>query len=455
MKRLAPTRFLIICAIGVAPVAGVAQSTSSLPDKISAYLRPYTSTGNFSGSILVIQSGKTLFQDSYGLSDVQSRAPNRDDTKYHIASMSMQFTAAAVLRLVEQGKLSLDTKVSEIVADVPNGEKITIRELLQENSGLPDANDLPGYDDLLNAHQTPETLVQFIRGRTPLHEPGAPSDIEEHSAYNLLALIIERTTGLSFKEAMRREVFAPLKMDHTGVDDDGPIEPPVAMGHVEDGAVSLKAGPRIHYSAKTGNGSVYSTIGDERRWLAAFFSKGFLSDDHRQQILDWGDGYGWTKSTTPRFKAPIYYMGGELPGFTSYIIYMPRLDAGIVILSNSHMQVPPGMGLDLAALLDGGEYHPFELRAAPLGAEEISHVVGRFRFGPNFYRPNGTLELVAGQGGLILRWPDWGPDSPVLVEDGHHFIDRHYWTRFSVEDDASGQASQLTFGKFKGQRVPD
>jgi hypothetical protein len=134
---------------------------------------------------------------------------------------------------------------------------------------------------------------------------------------------------------------------------------------------------------------------------------------------------------------------------------MPRLDAGIIILSNSHMQVPPGMGFDLAALLDGGEYHAFELRAAPLGADEIAHVVGRFRFGPDFYRPNGTLELVAGQGGLILRWPDWGPDSPVLVEDSHHFIDRHYWTRFSLEDDASGQASQLTFGKFKGQRAPD
>jgi D-alanyl-D-alanine carboxypeptidase len=454
VKRFTPKRFLIVCAMSVAPVSGIAQSTSSLHDKISAYLRSYVSTGNFSGSILVVESGKTLFQNSYGFSDVDSRAPNKVDTKYHIASLSMQFTAAAAMRLVEQGKLSLDTKVSDIVADVPNGQKITVRELLQEDSGLPDANDLPGFDELLNAHQTPETLVQFIRGRPPIREPGGKSQSEEHSAYNLLALIIERTTGLPFKEAMRREVFAPLKMDHSGIDDDGPIEAPVARGHVENGAVSLKAAPRIHWSAKTGNASVYSTIGDERRWLAGFFSNAFLSDDRRQEILGWGDGYGWTKSVNPRLKEPVYFMNGQSPGFTSIVIYMPKLKAGIIILSNSQIPVPTPMGFDLAAMLDGGEYHAPELRAGPLGADEISHVVGRFHFGPDFFRPNATLELAAGQRGLILRWPG-GPDSPVLVTDNHHFIDRHYWIRFSVEDDASGHASELAYGKFRGQRSPD
>src|SRR6202030_3248306 len=120
-------RTLTLSAIGIAIVFGIVQARDSLHDKIDAYLRPYVETGNFSGSILVVKSGKTLFQNSYGLSDVHSQAPNRIDTKYHIASLSMQFTAAASMRLVEEGKLSLDMKVSDIVADVPNGEKLTVR----------------------------------------------------------------------------------------------------------------------------------------------------------------------------------------------------------------------------------------------------------------------------------------------------------------------------------------
>ena len=258
-------KLLSVCAVSVALFPGIAQSTS--PDskigaEIGAYLLPYTSSGNFSGSILVVKSGKTLFRNSYGLADVRLRVPNRDDTKYHIASVSMQFTAAAAMRLAEKGKLSFDAKVSEIVPGVPNGEKITIRNLLRENSGLKDPNDIPGFDDLLKSHQTPETVVQFIRGLPPVHEPGAVSDDEERAAYNLLALIIEKKTGLPFKEAMRREVFAPLKMTESGIDDDGPVAAPVALGHVDSGAVNLKPAPTIHFSAKPGNGSAYSTIGD-------------------------------------------------------------------------------------------------------------------------------------------------------------------------------------------------
>src|SRR6202044_2604856 len=112
-------------------------------------------------------------------------------------------------------------------------------ELLQQNSNLPDANDIPEFDELLKAHQTPETLVQFIRGRPPLGEPGGKSQGEEHSAYNLLTLIVEKTTGLPFKEGARREMFVPLRMRDSGIDDDSPISPPLARGYVEKGAVSL------------------------------------------------------------------------------------------------------------------------------------------------------------------------------------------------------------------------
>src|SRR5262249_45693999 len=159
---------------------------------------------------------------------------------------------------------SFDTQVSQIVASVPNGDRITIRQLLEQNSGLPDANDdLPDYDELLKAHQTPESLIAKISGLPPHAQPGGKSDREEHSGQNLLALIIERKPGLPFTQAMKALVFEPFGMHDSGVDDDSPIDGPVAQGHQVAGALGLKRAPLIHWSAKSGNGSAYTTVLDE------------------------------------------------------------------------------------------------------------------------------------------------------------------------------------------------
>lgn len=433
-----------------------AHYVAMLHAKILAYVQPYVKSGNFSGSILVLQDGKTLLRDSFGFSDISRPTPNTADTKFHVASVSMPFTAATVMRLVEKGKLSLETKVSDIVPDVPNGAKITVRQLLQQNSNLPDANDQPDYDTLLASHQTPETLVQFIRGRTPIGEPGGKSQHEEHSAYNLLTLIVEKTTGLPFKEAARLEVFAPLRMRDSGIDDDSPISPPIARGYTEKGAVALSDAPQIHWSAKTGNGSAYSTINDMRRWIAGFLSDKFLSESARQTMLN--DG-GWESLPTSRIGVPIYFQTGQSPsGVSSELIYIPSLRAEIVILSNLEIPVAGPMGFDIAAMLAGGQYRELQVQAKPLKKDEVARLVGRYQFGADFYRKNATLELAQGPEGLILRWPSGdGPvvDAPVVVTDAHHFVDRHYWVRFSVAEDANGRGAELTYGKFKGQRVSD
>ena len=440
-----------VCVMSVVCVLATAQA-STAHDQIAAYLEPYISSGNFSGSILVVRDGKTLFRGSYGLADASRKIPNRVDTIFHVASVSMQFTAATAMRLVEEGKLSLDTKVGEIVAGVPNGDKITVRELLQQDSNLPDANDLEGYDELLKSHQTPESLVQFIRNRSPLGEPGGKSQREEHSAFNLLALIVEKKTGLSFKEAVRREVFAPLRMADSGIDDDSPIKGRLARGYVEKGVVGLAEAPQVHWSAKTGNGSAYLTIDDQHLWLSAFFGGAFLSAASRETMLTWGDGYGWESLEQSRVGTPIYFMSGNAPGFSSEVIYVPKLRTEIIIFSNTQVPMPPTMGFDLAAILAGGKYQELRLQALPLTNDETSHVVGHYRFAADFYRPNAILELASGPAGLVVKWPG-GPDAPVLVLDNRHFIDRHYWTRFSVADDADGRATQLTYGRFSGQRI--
>ena len=92
-------------------------------------MKPYVTTRNFSGAILVVRRGEVVFARAYGISDANHHAPNRLTTRFHIASMSMQFTAAAVLRVIDAGDLSLDEPVSAVIPDYPQGA-ITIRQLL-------------------------------------------------------------------------------------------------------------------------------------------------------------------------------------------------------------------------------------------------------------------------------------------------------------------------------------
>lgn len=194
-------RTLAFIALSAATASAGESKARTYTNDIDAYVEPYVHTNNFNGVVLVARGGRVIFAKSYGYADRERRIPNSLRTRFHIASMSMQFTAAAALRLIDAGRLSLDTPVSDVVADYPNGSNITIRNLLTETSGIADINSQDDYAELLKSHQTPLSLVEKVHNLPPLRKPGT-FDREEHSAYNLLALIIERKTGLSFREAV-------------------------------------------------------------------------------------------------------------------------------------------------------------------------------------------------------------------------------------------------------------
>src|SRR5215467_13698046 len=196
------TRCCFAIAVLVLCCGHALASDRILSSRIDSYLSPYVESGNFSGGLLVAKKGKVVFEKSYGLADREHGVQNQKTTKFHVASVSMQFTALAVLRLVDKGELSLSSTVGAYVVGIPGAEKITIRDLLTQRSGLPDINSFPDYSDVLASHQTPASLVAKIQGRPLLFEPGAKFLHEEHSAYNLLALIVEKKTGVPFPAAI-------------------------------------------------------------------------------------------------------------------------------------------------------------------------------------------------------------------------------------------------------------
>ena len=445
----------------VAIIIGIVFGTASVDgDKstaaIDSYLQPYVQTENFSGVVFVEKSGRVIFEKAYGFADREKRVHNTRETRFHIASMSMQFTAAAILRLVDQGSITLDQHASDFVQGVEGADKITVRDLLTERSGLPDINALANYDDVvLQQHQTPATLVQAIEGKPLLFEPGSKFPREEHSAYNLLALIVEKKTELPFAAALDTLVFRRLGLTATGVDDDSATNAThMAKGYEPEGTYELRPAKAIHWSAKTGNASVYTTAHDEARWLNALFNGHALSAASRDAALDttMRVGYGWFKGELKRFGRTTYYMNGRSPGFSSFVLYLPDTQITVILLGNIYSSATTPMGYDLAALSLGLPYEKQNLMDPSPSAAQLKECTGTFQFGPDFYQSNAKVMLIANGRELTLRWPSGDPSSLIPV-DRDRFVDRSYWEEVKIGRDPSGLATTLVYGHFQGTRT--
>ena len=420
---------------------------------IDAYLQPYVQSGNFSGNVVAEKNGKIVFHGGYGFADREKRLSNTSATRFHIASISMQFTAAAVLRLVDKGSIRLDDPVSSFVPGIEGGDRITIRDLLIERSGLPDINSLPDYDDLLQHHQSAASLIGKIKGQPLLFEPGSKFLHEEHSAYNLLALIVEKKTGVPFKEAVARLVFRPLELNASMIDDDSEHSEGTAKGYEPQGVAGVGPATAIHWSAKTGNASVSTTVADEERWVRLLFDGNALSSRSRDELLDTSMrvGYGWMKGENKRFGQTAYYMNGRAPGFASFVLYLPQTKTLVVVFSNTYSSATTAIGYDIAAILLGLPYQPFRVRDPGPTAGELKTCVGTFQFGPDFYQANAEVTLTA-DGELSLHWPS-GEVSPLIPIFKDRFLDRAYWEEVKIERDAPGTPTLLHYDHFEGKAL--
>ena len=283
-------RILPACAF-IASSAFAASNPDPLVSRIDSYVVPFVATNNFAGEVLAARAGVPLYLKAFGFADDERRLPNTLHNRFHIASMSMQFTTAAALRLIASGKLSLDTPVTDILPDYPNGSAITVRHLLTETSGIADINAQADYSEVLKTHQTPESLVVRVQN-LPSRNPGT-FEREEHTAFNLLALIIEKKTGLTFAKALHKLVFAPLHMTESGIDEDQWLVG-AAKGYEPEGLYGLAPADRIHWSAKAGNGSAYTTASDELKFVEGLYRDDFMPPQLRSAIFDLGTrvGYG-------------------------------------------------------------------------------------------------------------------------------------------------------------------
>src|SRR5262245_59778024 len=211
-RRFHPVTIAFLVCICTAPCVGqTALDSKAVSARVNAWLKAYQAAGDFSGVVLLAQGDRVLFQGVYGLADPQVGSPNRMETRFRVASVSKTFTAAAVEKLVKDGKLRYNDPLSRYVNGGSNGDSITIEQLLLHESGVGVLDSEGIYRDCLSR----QDVIRRLASAKPLFDPGKGSRYS-NEGYFLLAAVIERVTGESYGDFLRKNFFAPLQMENSG-----------------------------------------------------------------------------------------------------------------------------------------------------------------------------------------------------------------------------------------------
>lgn len=328
-------------------------AAGSAEAQIDLMMQPYR--GDQPGAaVLVLKDGKPLLRRSYGMADLARATPVSPATNFRLASVSKQFTAAAILLLAEQGKLSLDDPVRKWFAGLPAvTAPITVRHLLSHSSGLIDYEDLMAQDFQGQLHDR-DVLALLEKENRLYFTPG--SDYRySNGAYALLALLVGKASGTDFASFLKTRIFQPLGMDGTVAFEDGISSVPVrAYGYTAEPGHWVRT-DQSSTSAVLGDGGIYSSINDLAKWDAALYDDRLLNQASRDAAFTIhtsirteadveGYGYGW------RIKGDMLWHSGETIGFRNVILRWPKQHFSVVVLTNRNAPEPYALARRIAAL---------------------------------------------------------------------------------------------------------
>ncbi len=435
-------------------VLAASQQQPPLAARIDAYLRPFVDGKNFLGAVLVARGDEILFEHAYGNANYSLSVPNRRDTRFHIASISKPFTAAAILLLEERGRLHLDDPISKYVPDFNRGNEITLRHLLTHTSGIPNVNDFPEYPAASRSPQTPLSLIELFK-KKPLNFPPGSKYEYSNSNYNLLALVIEKVSGKSYGAFLGEAMFAPIGLRNTGHDGDAAdIIPNAAAGYQPRGVADLENAPYIDWSAKIGNGSLYSTTSDLLGFVRAYAAGRVVPKAVVQRI--WtekpGNNFGWFVRESQGELAVA--ANGRSPGFTSALLYFPARQLTVIVLSNSYSPVSQSPVADDIAAMALGKDVPPPQKITPVTGDigQLRKFEGNYQFGADFFRPNAQVQLTVQGGEPALDWGNNFRSSLIPVGPGE-FIDRRFWARVRFKADGTGFLYSSSGSDFEVRRI--
>jgi len=327
-----------------------AYRSHELESHIDSLINPLIDSSKIAGAAIGIsKGGKIIYIKSYGVSDLSTRTPLLVDATFAIASITKTFTAIAVLQLAENGLIQLDDDIRKYLPYNSKGKIITVRQLLNHQSGIKDYTQsaIPGR---LKGIQYPkDTLVHMLEQEGFIFEPGTAMGYS-NSGYYMLGLIIEKVSGMTYDDYLRKNIYAKAGLNQTcGCDSTRNSMPKLAKGYNTDKTGKLTIVQPGDFKMASAAGSLCSTVADLLKWNIALHKteKLFTNESYNQMKMPakLNDGtqvrYGLGLQLNHYKGNPVIFHRGVIEGFLSDARYFPEDDLTIITLINTLGPVKP------------------------------------------------------------------------------------------------------------------
>jgi len=307
------------------------------------------------GVFMVAKNGKPVYQKAFGNANIELDVKMAPQNVFQLGSMTKQFTAIAILMLVEQGKMDLQKPISTYIPDYPMGDKITVHHLLTHTSGIKDFTKLKSLNQIAQQNLSPKQMVDFFKNEPVDFNPGEKFEYN-NSGYVILGYLIELVSGDTYENYINKNIFQKIAMKHSRYASDTAIIKNRAYGYQQKttGYVNKTA---ISFSIPFSSGALMSTVDDMLLWQNALNKDVLLKPETIKKAftkykLNNGEpfnyGYGWHLKDIDGIATREH--GGSIFGFKTMGVYIPDQDIYVLGLSNCDCNSPTQVVKDIAGL---------------------------------------------------------------------------------------------------------
>jgi CubicO group peptidase (beta-lactamase class C family) len=317
-----------------------AQTGTTLPadvaDRIDQMAKDQIHAGRTPGlAIGIVEDGRIVYARGFGFADLEKHVPMTPDTEFYVGGLTRQFTAASVLLLAQNGKLTLDDRVTKHLPDFSIGGNVAVSGLLTQTSGLPQYAQIPGLPaDPTRAIKQSELFAWFDQFKSPI-TPGTYANNPVN--YLLAGMIVERASGVPLSDYLEQNVFIPLIMDHTFLAGDSGISPERAVGYTRNGRGFAPA-PTWAPSWLGGNAGLVTTVYDLAKWdieMPILLRVDAVRTMFGPSASNGPTHYGMGWVIDRRGGKDFVWSNGEISGYRAMSALLPEQHVGVIVFSNA------------------------------------------------------------------------------------------------------------------------
>lgn len=335
-------RFAVLVPVFLLLVIVPSTRAQDLVRKLDETVSAMVAAKHFNGAVLVTKGETVLLRKGYGTAVFEWNIPVTPETRFRIGSVTKQFTAAMILRLMEHGKLELDVPFRKYIPDYPSShaDQVTIHQLLTHTSGIPSYTEFPGFMRAeARREYPPDSMFARIAPLPLVFEPGSAWSYN-NSGYFILGAVIERITGMSYDRALRAMLLDPLGLRASGYEHNGDVIPDFANGYIRL-PVGVRRAAWLDTSVPYAAGMMYSTVDDLVHWTRALHAgQVFASTETLTKMItpymeNYGYGLSIHEQEAGEKRVRVIEHGGGIFGFRSALWYLPEEEYTIAVLDNT------------------------------------------------------------------------------------------------------------------------